>query len=46
VNRGCESAACFEREEWRNWQFCSNYCSSGRCILPPGVVTRGVVITY
>jgi hypothetical protein len=46
VNRGCESAACFEREEWRNWQFCSNYCLSGRCILPPGVVTRGVVITY
>jgi len=46
IEKGCSNSQCFVREEWRNYEYCSNYCSNGKCILPPTVITKGVVVTY
>jgi hypothetical protein len=46
IERGCSNAQCYETSQWRNYQYCSNYCSNGKCISPPGLITKGVVITY
>jgi hypothetical protein len=46
INRGCSNDQCYSNEEWKNYQYCSNYCLNAKCILPPAVITKGVVITY
>jgi hypothetical protein len=46
IERGCSNAQCYEKEVWKEFQYCSNYCSDGKCILPPKVITKGVVLTY
>jgi hypothetical protein len=46
INRGCSNAQCYSTDQWKDYQYCSNYCLSGKCILPPAVITKGVVVTY
>jgi hypothetical protein len=41
-----DSDPCLEWSNWSNVEYCSNYCLNGKCILPPGVITKGVVVTY
>jgi hypothetical protein len=46
IEKGCSNAQCYSTEKWKDYQYCSNYCLNGKCILPPAVITKGVVVTY
>ena len=46
INRGCSNAQCYATEEWKDYQYCSNYCLNGKCVFPPTVITKGAVVTY
>ena len=46
LNRGCSNNSCYFSEEWRDYQYCSNYCANGKCVSFIKVITKGAVVTY